>query len=67
MQEREPFILFFTDIQTQAVRCEYEHLKDSMICDWVIIGIPSDKTRRRLMNLDNLNLEKVVLVYWPLL
>lgn len=33
----------FPVIKTQAGRCEFEHLKDSMICDHVM-GICSDKT-----------------------
>ncbi|XP_063955561.1 uncharacterized protein K02A2.6-like [Lytechinus pictus] len=58
--ENESFDQFVTDLKKKAKSCEFEHLRDSLIKDRIVVGIRDDGTRARLLREKDLSLEKAI-------
>ena len=59
-QPGETIDQYATELRTRSKSCEFGELKDSLIRDRIICGIPEDSLRERLLRGDNLTLEKVM-------
>lgn len=61
-QEDETFDEFLTKIKTQVKNCEFENLQDSLLKDKIVFGVKSDVVREKLLNEDNLDLQKAIVI-----
>ena len=51
---------YITDLRMKAQTCQFQDLKDGLICDRVVCGITCDKTRSRLLKELDLTLQKAI-------
>ena len=59
-EKRRSIFSFLTNITSQAGKCDFDHLKDSMICDCIISGRWSECMKVRLRDLVDLDLNTVI-------
>nr|XP_006825727.1 PREDICTED: uncharacterized protein LOC102807433 [Saccoglossus kowalevskii] len=62
-QEKNPgeiFDTFFTELRQKVKDCEYNTLKNSLLCDRVVCGIRNESVREKLLQTEDLTLEKAV-------
>ena len=59
-REDETIDQYVTDLKKKAQTCEFRDLKDSLICDRIVCGIRSDKSRSRLLKEPDLTLQKAI-------
>ena len=56
----EKFDTFLTSLKTLAKDCEYRELKDSLIKDRIVCGVDDNELRKRLLQTEELTLDKAV-------
>ena len=59
-KEGETFFSFLTNITSQTGKCDFDPLKDSMICDCTISGIRSEHTKAKVRDPADLDLDTVI-------
>ena len=58
--EGESIEAYVTNLKTKAQTCGFEHLRDGLIRDRLILGIQNNRLRERLLREEDLSLEKAV-------
>jgi len=51
---------FVTSIKKQAMDCEFNELKDSLVRDVIVLGVKDSRLRERMLRESNLSLEKAI-------
>jgi len=61
-ESNERFDVFLGEIRRLARACNFGTVKESMIRDRIVVGIKDDTTRRKLLQICDLTLDKAVVV-----
>ncbi|XP_077862565.1 uncharacterized protein LOC144344556 [Saccoglossus kowalevskii] len=56
----ETFDTFFTELRQKVKDCEYNTLENSLLCDCIVCGIRDESVREKLLQTEDLTLEKAV-------
>ena len=56
----EPVEQFVADLKLKAQTCQFDNLRDSMIRDRLVLGVSSQRVRKRLLRQEDLGLDKAV-------
>lgn len=51
---------YVTKLTNMAIRCDFENLKEQLICDMFVIGISNRKTQEKLLQQEALTIEKAI-------
>ncbi len=61
-QDGEPIDVFVTALKNLAETCEFGELKDSLICDRIILGIADHGIQKRLLRNADLTLDRTITI-----